>query len=184
MRREGRKGITVFAIGSILAFSLACNLPTPSEPPISTPEVQIVVVTATGAGEEAAQPTATSLNTGGGPTLPVDTDITASVSIKGGTATYEGSISFPGTDDSDEIYIKPVGFDSTATSGSLLFTLNCAGEGNAKVNYKGGAVTSGSPGCGEAWTVSVVTGSADSHITIRLDDRGEVDWTLSVTSGE
>jgi hypothetical protein len=70
------------------------------------------------------------------------------------------------------------------TSGSLVFKLTCAGEKKAKVNYKGSAVKSGSPGCGETWTVAVVSGSADSQISIRLDESGEVDWTLSVTSGD
>jgi hypothetical protein len=62
--------------------------------------------------------------------------------------------------------------------------LTCSGKGNVKVNYKGGALKSGSPGCGESWTVAVETGSADSQITIRLDDRGEIDWTLTITGGD
>jgi hypothetical protein len=130
-------------------------------------------VTPTGTSPEAA---------GSGLSTPVDSDVFASVSVRNGNASYEGQISFPGSDSSDEIYVKPVGFDSTVTSGTLSFFLSCSGEGKAKVNYKGGAVKSGSPGCGETWTVGVVTGSADSHITVRLDDRGELDWTLTVTS--
>jgi hypothetical protein len=139
--------------------------------------------------EEAAKPTETSLGAENGksstgePTITIDGDIFASVSIKGGNESFKGKISFPGNDSSDEIYVKPVGFDSTVTSGSLVFTLTCSGEGKVKVNYKGGAIKSGSPGCGETWTVSVITGSPDSHITIRLDDSGEVSWTLSVTGG-
>jgi hypothetical protein len=114
----------------------------------------------------------------------IDSDVFTSVDVKNGDISHEGQISFPGSDASDEISIKPVGFDSTVTSGNLIFSLTCSGEGNAKVNYKGGAVKSGSPGCGETWTVSVVNGSPDSHITIRLDDSGEVSWTLSVTGGD
>jgi len=126
-----------------------------------------------------------SLGVGGGD-LPVtdDIDIRTNVSIKNGDETFEGNISFPGNNTSDDITIKPVDFDSSKSSGKLTFTLICSGRGKAKVSYKGGAVRSGAPGCGETWTIDVVNGSPDSHINIRLDASGNVDWTLSVVSGE
>ena len=113
-----------------------------------------------------------------------DNAIRDSVSIKNGNKTYEGNISFPGNNTNDDVTIKPIDFDNTKTSGQLVFTLTCSGRGKAKVNYKGGAVRSGAPGCGETWTVYVINGSPDSHISIRLDASGDVDWTLSVVSGE
>jgi hypothetical protein len=193
MRRKSRNEAIFLAAGLLLALSLACNLSTPTGPATFTPEVRTVIITATGseptegATEEAAKPTATSSSPGdegGEPTISVDGDIFASVSVKDAHESYKGKISFPGNDNSNEIYVKPVGFDNTVTSGSLVFTLTCSGEGKVKVNYKGGAIKSGSPGCGGTWTVSVITGSPDSHITIRLDDSGEVSWTLSVTGSE
>ena len=100
-----------------------------------------------------------------------------------GDASFDGEISYPGDDSSDEITVKPVGFDSTITSGYLVFSLTCSGRGKAKVNYKGGSVESGLPGCGETWKIYVENNSPDSHITIRLDANGEVTWSLSVTGG-
>ena len=66
---------------------------------------------------------------------------------------------------------------------NLSFTLTCTGRGKAKVNYKGGIIPSGSPGCGETWAICVIHGSPDSQITIHLDASGDVDWTLAVTGG-
>jgi hypothetical protein len=121
---------------------------------------------------------------GGVTTTSPEGDIFTSVSVKNGNASFEGNIVFPGSDASDNIYVKPVDFDSTKTEGKLVFTLNCSGRGKAKVNYKGGAVRVGIPGCGETWTVSVIDGSPDSQITLHLDATGDVDWTLTVTSSE
>jgi hypothetical protein len=84
----------------------------------------------------------------------------------------------------DDITVKPVDFDDATTSGYLNFSLTCSGRGKAKVNYKGGLVDSGSPGCGESWKVYVINGSPNSHINIRLDASGDVNWSLSVTGGE
>jgi hypothetical protein len=199
MRARSRKEAIFLAICILLSATLACNLPTPREAATHTPEVATVIVTASTSqsteepSEEPASPTGTSETPESGnssgdeesdPSILIDSDVFTSVDVKNGDISHEGQISFPGSDASDEIYVKPVGFDSTVSSGNLIFSLSCSGEGKAKVNYKGGAVKSGSPGCGETWTVAVVTGSADSHITIRLDDSGEVNWTLSVTSGE
>jgi hypothetical protein len=183
------------AAGMLLAISLACNLPSQPGPATSTPDMRNIVATQTGSQptksfpDETPGPTATITDaendsaSGEEPTITADGDIFDTVNIKDGNEAYEGKISFPEGDSSDEIQIKPVGFDSTVTSGSLVFTLTCSGEGNVKVNYRGGAIESGSSGCGESWTVAVVTGSADSQITIRLDDRGEIDWRLTVTGG-
>lgn len=114
----------------------------------------------------------------------IDGDIFTSVSIKDGNASFEGKISYPGSNDNNNIYVKPIGFDSTKIEGNLIFSLTCSGRGKAKVNYKGGAIRSGSPGCGETWTVYVINGSPDSQITIRLDASGDVNWALTVTSSE
>ena len=206
MQGKGRKEAVPLVVCILLATTLACNISTPRGQATPTPEVLTIVVTATesqpgdAVSQEPAKPTGTSEASdtegestenssssgdgGSDPSIPVDSDVFTSASVKDGNASYEGKISFPGGDSSDEIYVKPVGFDSTVTSGNLSFTLTCAGRGKAKVNYKGGAVKSGSPGCGETWTVYVVNGSPDSHITIHLDDGGEVNWILSVTRAE
>jgi hypothetical protein len=111
-------------------------------------------------------------------------DIFTSVSIKDGNTSFEGNIAFPGINTSDDIDVKPVGFASAEDTGSLVFTLECNGRGKAKVNYKGGAVRSGSPGCGETWTVFVINGSPDSQIKLHLDATGNVDWKMTVTGGK
>ena len=197
--RKFRTEAIFTAVSFLLIASLACNLSTPRGPVTPNPPAATAIETAGGSqgtgatSEEPTQPAATSepaatesesptngSNPGSG--LPVTSDdITDNVSVKNGSASYEGQITFPGKDTSDEIYIKPVDFDSTKTSGNLNFTLTCSGRGKAKVNYKGGAITSGSPGCGETWTAYVIVGSPDSHITIHLDATGQIDWTLSVT---
>jgi hypothetical protein len=214
MKSNARKAAICLAVGILLAATLACNISALEAPAGPTPEVATTVAPATEAGlaeaptegsntEEASvvqtSPTPPSLsdnnsaeggtpegisNSGGDPSSLIDIDIFTSVSIKDGNESYEGKISFPGGDTSDDIYVKPIGFDSEKTSGSLTFTLTCSGRGKAKVNYKGGKVESGSPGCGETWTVYVINGSPDSQITIRLDASGEVDWALTVTSGK
>jgi hypothetical protein len=137
-------------------------------------------------GAEAENPENNSSSESGGVDLPITGEdvIRDNISIKNGNQIYEGNVSFPGNNTNDEITIKPIDFDSTKASGQLVFTLSCSGRGRAKVNYKGGAVRSGAPGCDETWTVHVIDGSPDSHISIRLDASGDVNWTLSVVSEE
>jgi hypothetical protein len=122
----------------------------------------------------------------GGVDLPITGEdvIRDTISIKKGNKTYEGNVSFPGSNTNDDITIKPTDFDNSESSGQLVFTLTCSGRGRAKINYKGGAVRDGAPGCGETWTVQIINGSPDSHISIRLDASGDIDWTLSVVSGD
>ncbi|MBN1451250.1 MAG: hypothetical protein JW963_09565 [Anaerolineales bacterium] len=213
MMRATRKDASYLAIGVLLVATLACNISTPRGPIEPTPEAAAPAVTATRpnpaeaptesnnteVAPDQASPTSpssseTSSTEGGTPEVDstpvsnpaslIDNDIFTSVSVKNGNETYEGKISFPGNDTSDEIYVKPIDFDSEKTNGNLIFTLTCSGRGKAKVNYKGGAVRSGAPGCGETWSVFVINGSPDSQISIRLDASGEVDWSLTVTSGE
>jgi hypothetical protein len=201
MKDKGQRNAIYLALCTLLAATLACNISTPRGPITPAPETAISVATAgnpqptntASAGATSSPPTSESQNSengsssggaGGDSSLPGDDDVNASVSVKNGNESYEGHIAFPGSDTSDEIYIKPVDFDSVKTSGNLVFTLTCSGRGKAKVNYKGGAVTNGKPGCGETWTVSVINGSPDSHITVHLDDSGDINWTLTVTSGE
>ncbi len=201
MKAKGRRKATYLALCALLAATLACNISTPRGLITPVPETASSVATANNpqptntASGEPVEPSPTSDGSssengsstgvaGGDSSLPGVDDVNASVSVKNGNEFYEGHIAFPGSDTSDEIYIKPVGFDSVKTSGNLVFTLTCSGRGKAKVNYKGGAVTTGEPGCGETWTVSVINGSPDSHITVHLDDSGDINWTLTVTSGE
>jgi hypothetical protein len=201
MKDKGRRNAIYLALCILLAATLACNISTPRGPTTPAPETAISVATASNpqatntvsAGATSSSPTSESPSSengsstevaGGDASLPGGSDIHASVSVKNGNGSYEGHITFPGSDTSDEIYIKPVGFDAVKTSGNLIFTLTCSGRGKAKVNYKGGAVTTGEPGCGETWTVSVINGSPDSHITVHLDNSGDINWTLTVTSGE
>jgi hypothetical protein len=200
MRRSARKEAIYLAVSILLTATLACNISTPQGPVESTPEVVTVIATATesqlvGAPTESNNaenapdtqiaPTSSSPSDGGDAfTITAEGDIHSNVSIKNGNASFEGKIAFPGDNTSDDIYVKPVGFDSEKTSGSLIFSLTCSGRGKAKVNYKGGAVRSGSPGCGETWTIAVINGSPDSQITLHLDASGEIDWSLTVTSGE
>lgn len=180
------------AICGLLAATLACNISTPKGPSNPTPEVVTIVATATlpqpaEAPTENApvdQPSPTSSPSGESSIVTEAGDIIASVSIKNGNVSFEGEVSYPGNDSDDNVSIKPVDFDNTKTSGYLIFTLTCSGQGTAKVNYKGGLVESGSPGCGETWRVYVINGSPDSHISIRLDANGKVNWSLSITSGE
>jgi hypothetical protein len=120
---------------------------------------------------------------GGGSSTTGDNDIFDSVSIKNGNTSYKGHVSFPGGDTSDNIDIKPIGFDNAKKEGNLTFKLTCSGRGKAKINYKGGAVKSGSPGCGGTWTIYVIDGSPDSQILIHLDASGDVNWSLTVTGG-
>jgi hypothetical protein len=191
------------AISSLLAATLACNISTPQGAPEPTAEVVTVVATATADSQSADAPaedapTAPSADDGSGSesessqagdeltSITETGDVITSVSIKNGEASFDGSVAFPGseTETSDNITVKPIGFDSATTSGHLNFSLACSGRGKAKVNYKGGMVDSGSPGCGETWTVYVINGSPDSHIKIRLDASGDVNWSLSITSDE
>ena len=193
------------AICGLLVATLACNISTPQGPPGPTPKVVTIVATAT-LPQPAEVPTenapvdqpspvpspfgessgsGSSSESGGESFSVTDTgDIITSVSIKNGDVSFKGEVSYPGNDSSNNISVKPVDFDSTKTSGYLIFTLTCSGQGTAKVNYKGGLVESGSPGCGDTWRVYVVNGSPDSHITIHLDANGKVNWSLSITSGE
>lgn len=198
MKQRSHTGAVVPAISILLAAILACNFPRstgPETPASATTTFLVTAIAPQSAHTVSAEPllpagTGTApgrdsnSGTGGnGPSISIDKDVLTSISVTDGNVTSEGQISFPGKDSSDEIYVKPVGFDSTVTSGSLIFTLTCSGRGKAKVNYKGGAIKSGSPGCGETWTVSVINGSPDSHLTIRLDDSGEIHWALTITSG-
>jgi len=204
MRRSTRTEAIFLAISVLLLATLACNLSNPQGPAEPAPEVVTVVETATEAqpvevptqsSSTDTQPTQSSAGdssegtdnseTGGDNfTITSEGIILSSVSIKNGNASFEGHIKYPGDNTNDEITIKPIDFDSEKTSGSLVFKMDCSGRGKAKINYKGGAVTSGSPGCGETWTIGVINGSPDSHILIRLDASGDINWTLTVTSGE
>lgn len=134
-------------------------------------------------GENSGSGSSSETEEEGSSTL-VDADLRDSVSIKNGNKSYEGNISFPGSATSVAITIKPIDFDNAQSSGKLVFTLTCSGRGRAKVNYKGAAIREGVPGCDETWTAHVSDSSPDSHISIRLDASGDVDWTLHVTGGE
>jgi hypothetical protein len=123
-----------------------------------------------------------SSSSGGGSSASSDKDISTSVSIKNGSATYNGEISYPDGDSTDNVYVKPTGFDSVKTSGNLIFTLTCSG-GNAKVKYNGGSVKSGSPGCNKTWTVFFTNDSANGNLKIYLDSPGNVNWTLVISGG-
>jgi hypothetical protein len=214
MKRISRKDAIYLFVIVLLAVTLACNLSTPRGPVESTSEAAQIVPTtsvkasipennnATSALDEQVSPTLPSSNDGsssatessgngsssgvaGGDTVVSPTgDIFTSVSIKDGNTSFEGNIAFPGNNTSDDIDVKPVGFASAEDIGSLVFTLECNGRGKAKVNYKGGAVRSGSPGCGETWTVFVINGSPDSQIKLHLDATGNVDWKMTVTGGK
>lgn len=193
------------AISLLLAATLACNISSPAEP---TPETVTVIATATvqqsaDAPTESASTDQTSPTPeasppvdgsspegenpdGNGEGIDVSTDgtVASSVSVVDGEASFDGRISFSGDNSSDDITVRPVGFDSSKTSGYLVFDLSCSGQGNAKVNYKGGKIESGTPRCGESWKVYVIDGSPNSHINIRLDANGEVNWSLTVTASE
>jgi uncharacterized protein YraI len=123
-----------------------------------------------------------SSGSGAGGSAPSDKDIKASVSIKNGSDTQNSEISYPDGDTTDRVTITPTGFDSNKTSGNLIFTLTCSG-GTAKVNYNGGSVKSGSPGCNKTWTVFVTNDSSYSNLKIYLDSPGYVNWTLIVAGG-
>ena len=189
------------AICGLLIATLACNISTPQGPPASEPEIVTIIATATTLGPLEAptesapveqSPTipvsenenSTSADSGEtGTTTSADGNIFSSVSIKNGDTSIDGHVAYPGINASVEIFVKPIGFDNVKTSGNLIFTMTCSGQGKAKVNYKGGIIKSGSPGCGETWTIYVINGSPDSQITIHLDANGDINWTLSVTSG-
>jgi hypothetical protein len=119
---------------------------------------------------------------GSGGSAPSDNDIKTSVSIKNGSDTKSGEISYPDGDTTDRVTITPTGFDSIKTSGNLIFTLTCSG-GAAKVTYNGGSVKNGSPGCNKTWTVFVTNDSSYSTVKIYLDSPGYVNWTLIVAAG-
>ena len=208
MRRSTRVEAIYLAVSALLFVTLACNISNPQGPAESAPDS--VTVDATATESQAVEAPSENNNTDNvQPTLPPESSgdggsgetgildsteenfsvtsegiILASVSIKDGNESFEGHIAYPGDNTNDELSIKPIGFDSEKTSGSLIFKLDCSGRGKAKINYKGGAVTDGSPGCGETWTIAVINGSPDSHILIRLDASGDIDWLLTVTSGE
>jgi len=184
-----------------MAAALACNISSPQGSSNSTPEVVTILATATpeqpvDAPTENSTNDQTSPEDGSSPegessdvigesvSISPDGTIRSSVSVKDGDASFDGSISFPGNHTSDDIAVKPIGFDSTEDSGYLIFNLSCSGQGNAKVNYKGGKIENGSPACGESWKIYVINGSPDSHINIRLDANGEVNWALTVTASE
>ena len=190
----------------LLTASLACNLSNPQGPAESAPEVVTVLETATasqpseatveapaqpaepsdGSGAEGSSPEDSS-NAGSGEgetTINANGDILTSVSIKGGNASFDGNVTYPGNASTNNITVKPIGLDSATTSGYLNFTLACSGRGKAKINYKGGAVKKGTPGCGETWSAYIINGSPDSHIEIRLDASGDIDWSLTVTGSE
>lgn len=115
-------------------------------------------------------------STGGAPS---DSDIITSVSVKNGNTSQSGEVSYPDGDTTDNVYVKPTGFDSVTTSGNLIFTLTCSG-GTAKVKYTGGSIKTGSAGCNSTWTAFVTNVSADSRVQIYLDSNGYVNWTLVV----
>jgi hypothetical protein len=190
---------TCLALSTIIVTALACNISSPRGPAEPTSEVVVVVETATQAevanmptessesvstpeGQKAESPASTNSGAGAETTTSPDGTIFSSVSVKDGSASYEGHITFPNIKTSTDIYVKPVGFDEVKTSGSLVFSLTCSGQGKAKVNYKGGKIVSGSPGCGESWTIYVINGSPDSQITLHLDAKGDIDWSMTVTS--
>jgi hypothetical protein len=188
------------AISFLLLAALACNISSPQGPSVAEPEVVTVISTATVEQPAEAQaesqtsdqvsPTSESPPEEGnssveeGTTISPDGAIRSSVSIKDGEASFEGSISFPGDHTSDDISVKPTGFDSAESTGYLVFNLSCSGRGNAKVNYKGGRVESGTPACGETWKIYVINGSPDAHVNIRLDASGEINWALTVAASQ
>ena len=188
------------AISLLLAAALACNISSPQGPSESQPEVVTIIATATVQQPEGAptenvsgdqtSPTSESSSVDGssseeeGITISPDGTIRSNVSIKDGEASFDGTISFPGDHTSDEVTVKPIGFDSAKSDGYLVFNLSCSGQGKAKVNYKGGKVESGSPACGESWKIYVINGSPNSLINIRLDANGEVTWSLTVTASQ
>ena len=206
MMRAIRKDAIYLAVGMMLVATLACNLSTPKGPTAPTSEAAAAVVTTTeepvnnsntevppdvkpsptssSSGESSGSESGTPEGSTSGldPNALTD-DIFTSVSIKNGKESYEGKIAFPGTDTSDEIQVKPTDLDGEGASGNLTFSLNCSGRGKAKVGYKGGMVVSGTPGCGETWTIYVINGSPDSQISLRLDATGAIDWSLTVTGG-
>jgi hypothetical protein len=118
---------------------------------------------------------------GGSTSAASDKDISTSVSIKNGSATYNGEVSYPDDDSADTVYIRPTGFDSVKTSGNLIFTLTCSG-GTDKVKYNGGSVKSGSPGCNKTWIVFFTNDSSNGNLQIYLDSPGYVNWTLVITA--
>ena len=193
------------AISLLLAAALACNISSPQGSTEPAPIAVTIIATATAqqsapteseSSDQTLPTVEVSLNDGSSPegenpdengesiTISTDGSVVSSVSVKDGEASFEGSISFPGDNTSDDITVRPVGFDSTKTSGYLVFNLSCSGQGKAKVDYKGGKVESGSPGCGESWKIYVINGSPNSLINIRLDANGEVTWSLTVTASE
>jgi hypothetical protein len=193
--------VIYLAISSLLAAALACNISAPQGASEPAPEVESIVVTATAESQsgdaEADQPAPTAEDSSSSEdqsseaveeftSTTEEGNIKASVSIKNGEASFEGRVTFPGseTETMDDITVKPIDFDNTTSSGHLNFSLTCSGQGRAKVNYKGGLVDSGAPGCGESWKVYVINGSPDSHINIRLDASGDINWSLSVTGSE
>ena len=214
MRRNTRAEAIYLAVSVLLCATIACNISNPNGPAEPASDSVTVDATATESqavkapsennNADNAQATISPESSGdsndtgdggSGETGNLDSAeenfsitsegiILASVSIKDGNESFEGHIAYPGDNTNDELSIKPIGFDSERTSGSLIFKLDCSGRGKAKINYKGGAVTDGSPGCGETWTIAVINGSPDSHILIRLDASGDIDWSLTVTSGE
>jgi hypothetical protein len=119
---------------------------------------------------------------GGSSSAANDENISTSVSIKNGSASYDSEVSYPDGDTTDRVSIKPTGFDSVKTSGNLIFTLTCSG-GNAKVNYNGGSVKSGSPGCNKTWTVFFTNVSSNGNLKIYLDSPGYVNWSLVISGG-
>ena len=121
-------------------------------------------------------------SSGGGSSAPGDSDISVNVSIKNGSESRTGEISYPNGDTTDNVYVKPTGFDSVKTSGNLIFTLTCSG-GTSKVQYIGGSVKSGFPGCNKSWTVLFTNDSGNGNLKIYLDSAGYVNWTLIVSGG-
>ena len=211
MRRSTRNKAIYLAVSVLLCATLACNISNPqgqAEPvtvDATATEAQAVEAPSENDNPDNAQPTpipspsgdSNDSGDGGGSgetdilesagenfSITSEGIILANVSIKNGNESFEGHIAYPSDNTNDELSIKPIDFDSEKTSGSLIFTMDCSGRGKAKINYKGGAVTDGSPGCGETWTIAVINGSPDSHILIRLDASGDINWTLTVTSGE
>ena len=114
---------------------------------------------------------------------PSDSDIKVDVSVKNGSTSQSGEVSYPDGDTTDNVFVKPVGFDSVTTSGYLTFTLTCSG-GTAKVKYTGGSIDSGTAGCNQTWKAFVTNVSADSRVQVYMDSNGSVNWILVVTGSK
>ncbi len=141
--------------------------------------------TATVEGATAPPPTATTSEQ----IAPPDSDYSTEVSIKGGSATVSGAISYPNGDTTDKIFYDVKDFDSVTTSGEVQLIMVCTGTGteNVRVNFNNvGSV--GTVTCnGSATTTKFHTNDSDQGF-VRIDLIGGsgayVNWSLTLTGLE